>query len=389
MTRKSRLIKWLLISGSTLLVLAIIIGVWIPSYIKNKVNERLLTVGHYAVTYRDLDVAVWKGSYTIHDLQLTKVSTNIPVPFFSVEKIQFSIDWYSILSSELVGRVSLKNPVINFVRGPSESTSQTSFHDEWITVLNSLIPVPINNFFIEHGVISFHDFHSFPKIKLAITNITFSGNNLRNLEEKESILPATIRGRGDLYDGDIVLEIMVNPLQSQPLFAMDTRITGVSLVNLADFLKTYYNVTVTKGSIDIQHISKVTDATVQGFVKTSLTGVWAVPYKASDKHTKNRGDSLYKLASWRSSKNLVNDSIPVEGKIMKYSGNMWSLIGETLTYAFNCSIASSLEPSVKSPPLKRHKKQRNRLHAKEAEKKKGFLERIFGKKDDKEKKSRN
>src|SRR5690606_34599679 len=128
------------------------------------------------------------------------------------------------------------------------------------------IPVPINNFSVQHGAISFHDFHNFPKIELTINNITLSGDNLRNLEEKESILPATIRGKGDLYDGDIALEVLVNPLQRQPLFAMDAQITGVSLVNLADFLKTYYNITVTKGSIDIRHSSKATDATVQGYV---------------------------------------------------------------------------------------------------------------------------
>ena len=105
-----------------------------------------------------------------------------------------------------------------------------------------------------------------------------------------------------------------------------------------------------------------------------------------------RTDSLFKLASWHSrSSHPANDSIIIEGKIREYSGDMWSLVGETLTYAFNCSIRSSLEQSVKpkARPIKRSRKAIDPTHSKAPEKKKGFLEKLFGKKDDKEKKSKN
>ncbi|HYF68022.1 MAG TPA: DUF748 domain-containing protein [Ohtaekwangia sp.] len=393
MKGKSRLVKWSLMSGSALLVLAVVLGIWIPSYIKKAVNDRLQNVPDYKATYTDIDVTVWKGAYVIHKLQLAKPTTNIPVPFFRAEKIKFSIDWNSILSSSVVCNVSIENPIINFVRGPSESTSQTNLNGEWIAVLHSLTPVPINNFSTVQGAIWFRDFHSFPKIEVVIDNITLSGSNLRNQDEKESILPASITGKGNAYNGDIALHLALNPLQSQPLFEMNASLTGVSLVKLGDFLKVYYNLNITKGSLDIHHISKVTNATVQGSVKTFVNNVSASQYKTLNKNSQQiRTDSLFELASWRSSSNHpANDSLVIEGKIREYSGDMWSLIGETLTYAFNCSIRSSLEQSVKTKAqrTKRSLKTTDSAHSKEPEKKKGFLEKLFGKKDDKEKKSKN
>jgi hypothetical protein len=90
----------------------------LPYILLRFVNKELQTIPGYTGHVDDIDVHLIRGAYTIKVIKLDKTGGKIPVPFFSAEAIDLSVEWSAIFHGRLVGKIIVQHPIINFAKGP-------------------------------------------------------------------------------------------------------------------------------------------------------------------------------------------------------------------------------------------------------------------------------
>lgn len=77
--------------------------------------------------------------------------------------MKFYVEWRALFEGAWVGEIEFDSPVINFVKGPRESTTQVGVEKPWLDVITRLLPLDLNRFEIHNGTIHYRDFHSSPR----------------------------------------------------------------------------------------------------------------------------------------------------------------------------------------------------------------------------------
>src|SRR5450631_4711944 len=192
MKKISRKRKVVLIVLGSILALLIALRIALPYILLKLVNKQLQNIPGYTGHVEDIDVALIRGAYKIKSIKLEKTGGKIPVPFFSAPLIDLSLQWESLFHGRIVGKIEVDQPILNFVKGPTEETSQTKIDKSWTDVLKKLMPLKLNKFEIVEGEIHYRDFHSKPTFDIYSKNVHILAENLSNAEKNREILPSTI-----------------------------------------------------------------------------------------------------------------------------------------------------------------------------------------------------
>ena len=85
--------------GFAILLAAALIGarLYLPVWATGYVNRTLENIPGYTGSISDVDIHLYRGAYTIHDLKLFKKSKGIPVPFLDFKSSDLSIQWGALL----------------------------------------------------------------------------------------------------------------------------------------------------------------------------------------------------------------------------------------------------------------------------------------------------
>ena len=121
-----------------LVVALITFRLMLPSILLRYVNRQLTLIDGYQGHVDDIDVSLYRGAYTIRGIKLDKTGGKIPVPFFSAESIDLSVEWRALFHGRVVAEIVTNKPELNFVKGPSKETSQTnlkSMKEKFIIVI--------------------------------------------------------------------------------------------------------------------------------------------------------------------------------------------------------------------------------------------------------------
>src|SRR5450631_3271903 len=148
LTRKRKIVY--IVLGSLLIVL-IALRIALPYILLKLVNKELANIPGYTGHVDDLDVALIRGAYVLKDMKLEKTGGKVPVPFFSADVIDLSLEWKAIFHGAVDGKIKVEHPVLNFVKGPTEATSQTKIDSSWTDVVKKLMPLKINRLEIDGG----------------------------------------------------------------------------------------------------------------------------------------------------------------------------------------------------------------------------------------------
>jgi uncharacterized protein involved in outer membrane biogenesis len=107
-------------------LILITVRIALPYIVKDYVNKTLSEIPDYKGVVEDIDMNLLRGACEIEIVSLVKTDGKVPVPFFSADKIDLSVQWSALFEGSLVGEIILENPKINFVAGPTEEQSQSS-----------------------------------------------------------------------------------------------------------------------------------------------------------------------------------------------------------------------------------------------------------------------
>ena len=151
----------------------------LPFIVKDYVNDRLHALDAYDGSVADIDLGLWRGAYRIDGIEIVKKGGKQPTPFFDSERVDFSVEWHSLLNGSLVAEADFHQPQLNLVQARSEKQEQLGAEENWHAVLEELFPFKFNTVEVHDGTVTFrtpgiktNDALTAHKVNGIVTNIT-------------------------------------------------------------------------------------------------------------------------------------------------------------------------------------------------------------------------
>ena len=339
----------LIVLGSVLLLL-IALRIALPYILLNLVNKELTHIPGYTGHVDDLDVALIRGAYKLKRIKLEKTGGKVPVPFFSADLVDLSLQWASLFHGRIVGKIEVDGAILNFVKGPTEETSQTKIDKSWTEVVKKLMPLKLNKFEINEGQIHYRDFHSKPTFDIYTKNVHILAENLSNAEKNKEVLPSSVIASADVYGGKATASMKMDALAKYPTFDGKAKLVGLNLANLNNFIDAFAKFDIKSGEISIYTEAAAKDGKITGYTKPIIKDLKVLDWeKEKEKPLKVAYEAVVAAVAWvfkNHSKDQLATKVEFEGNIKKPDIDIWYVIGEVLRNAFIQALYPSLENSV-------------------------------------------
>lgn len=255
-----------------LVVVAILVAVRLalPVALKSYVNSELGKMKDYTGAVADVDVALLTSEYALDNLVLEKRGGEVPEPLLQIERVELGIDWDALLSAELVADIYALNPVLSFVDGPTEATSQLGGGPDWIARLNAIVPFQVNAFTAENGTVKLfrtEDSSGTDEIS-EISQISVEANNFTNTREENDEVFATFELSGMVQDtAPLKISAELDPIADPPEITLDASLVELPLTRLNALLRSYASIDAHAGNVEIYLEFASADGRFDGYVK--------------------------------------------------------------------------------------------------------------------------
>lgn len=364
---------------TVLIIIAVIIAIRLslPYVILNYANKTLAEMDGYNGHIEDIDLAIIRGAYKIDSIYINKVDsvTNKEIPFLAASVIDLSIEWKALFKGSVVGEVIVERPMIRFTKEKLEPDDVQKDSSDFRQVLDELMPLNINRLEFNNGTLQYIDNTSNPPVDVKMTDVHILALNLRNSYDSADVLPATVNGQATIYDGRMDLKMKLNPLAEVPTFDLTAEWKNTNLVKLNHFLQAYAKVDVNDGSFGLFTEVAAKEGEFTGYVKPLIENIDILGKE-------DRKDNFLQKA-WEGISGTVTEifenqpkdrfatKIPFSGKIEDPTANIWQAILQILQNAFIRALQPAIDQEISLGTVD-----------KEQQEDKGFLEKVFGGKDE-------
>jgi hypothetical protein len=266
--RKRRVWRWL--AGTLLVVIGLLIAarLALPSYLQSYVNRVLDRSPEYDGRIGTIEVSLWRGAYTIHDLDIVRTTHSVPVPFFESPRVDFSLDWKALFNGAARGKMVMQKPRLNFVHGPSIDETQTGVDQPWLSMIDDLYPFRIDRAEINDGQIHFHAFHTQPRVDVYLSDVEGTVTNLTNIEDSLDPLIARVQARGTAMESGVFeFDMQFDPQSHRPTFNLATRLLDLDVTRVNALARAYGDFDFEGGRLDFIMEAAVKDGFLDGYAK--------------------------------------------------------------------------------------------------------------------------
>ena len=355
--RFPRIVYWL--AGAV--VILVLVRLILPFGVKTYVNRQLNRSPDYSGQIGDVTIHLWRGAYRVHDIHILKKGGKIPVPFFSTQALDLSLEWSELFHGALVTKISIEQPSLNFISGPTKDQTQSGDENDWGATLKSLVPFDINQLTITNGQVHFQNLYSTPPVDIYVSDISVLATNFTNSRRLSQKLPAGVTARGKaLGNGGLDFEIHVNPLASHPEYELTGQLTNVDLVALNSFLRAYGKFDVARGDFALFTSFAAKDGNYDGYCKVFFHDLKVFSWEKEKK--KDALEIFWQaivgtLAT--AFKNQPHDQlatrIPITGTFDKTDVHVWATVTTLLRNAFIKSLVPQVDETKKVDSLEANK----------------------------------
>jgi hypothetical protein len=257
--------------GLGLLILALFGGlgrILLPFVVRNYVNRTLDRNSLYSGKIGKLQIHLWRGAYSIEDVQISKTTGNVPLPFLAAQRVDFAIQWYALLQRKLVGMLMIQQPELNFVDAPNEGEAQTGGGGPWLQMIGDLFPFRINRAVIQNGSIHFRTFESAKPVDVYVSHLNVSIDNLSNVHDETKTLVATVQAAALVMDqAKLELKVVLDPFSYRPTFHLALRLLGLDVTKVNDLALTYGKFDFKRGWFDLVIEADAKEGQITGYIK--------------------------------------------------------------------------------------------------------------------------
>lgn len=349
-TRMRRRDKWL-VAVAIVLIVGVAIRAALPTIVRDYVNDRLQALQGYEGHIDNIDIAMIRGAYGIDHIKVERTGSGEPVPFFSCDRIDLSVEWRSLLHGSLVAAGEFINPHLNLVAAENKQKSQTGAGVDWAARLAELFPFRFNTVRAHNGTVSFRA----PGIKTAdaikATRLEARITNLTNVVDSGKENFADFQVTAQVLDGGTAkITGSVDPTDPQPTFDVNLEVRKVTLPQVNPWLRQYIKAEAAGGDFELYMELAAADGKFQGYAKPMLRNV---DIASSEEHEEGLLKRIWEGVVDFAAKVLENDQtkevaarIPFSGSIKKPQTSIFETTVSVLHNAFVGAFARSLEGSV-------------------------------------------
>jgi len=303
---------------------------YLPVLIKDLVNQQLADIPGYEGEVQDIDIHLYRCAYTIHQLEIRKTGSGIPVPFANIETMDMAVQWNALLHGRVVAVIRVDKPILNFAVNPQGTQTQTGQGIDWAERVKKLAPIDINSVKITNGKVAYRDFSTDPKINLHIHNISGEVQNLRNVVDKDQPLPSLVVFRGDsIGNGKLQVFGRMNALATPTEMEMSLKLEKVDLPAINQYFQAFALIDVKKGDFDLYSEFKVHKGYVDGYVKPIATHVSLIDLQKDANPIDVAWEAVASLVLeifTNHSKDQFATKIPISGNINDVNTDSWAAI---------------------------------------------------------------
>ncbi len=341
---------WVLI----IVIILVAIRIALPFVAENYANDALQNMEGYYGSLKDIDINLFRGAYIIEELLIIDKSNAIEVPFMSIQAVDISVEWGALFDGAIVGKIILKNPVINFAI--DEEAKQEGTEANWQEVIKELLPIRINSFEINNGSITYYDFTTKPEVEVYVDNLNLVMTNLTNIESKEDTLPSYVSATGyTLGNGKLEVNAGFNALKEIPDLDLTLNLEQVNMPALNDFVRAFASLDVEQGIFNLYSEIVIDDALLSGYVRPVLENLEILDWE------EEKGGFLNKL--WEAvaggvraifenpSEEQVATQTPLKGNLnqMDLDAGIWPTIWGLFKNAFVEAFSKQTEDAIEFP----------------------------------------
>ncbi|WP_028694673.1 DUF748 domain-containing protein [Pseudomonas cremoricolorata] len=282
--------RWPLLSIAGLVALLVALHLALPWLVRDYLNGKLADMGEYRGEIADVDLAWWRGAYSINGLKIVKTSGKVPVPLLEAPLIDLSVSWHSLWYDQaVVAQVTFERPVINFVDGGSKQNSQSGRGTDWRQQLGKLLPITLNEVRIHDGNVRFRNFQSKPPVQLQATQLEASIHNLTNVRDQEGRRDASFEAKARLFgDAKVESSATFDPFSDFDDFQFRLRASDITLRQLNDFASAYGKFDFNAGTGDVVIEAQAENGRLNGYIKPLLRDVEVFDWQ-QDVENQNKG----------------------------------------------------------------------------------------------------
>ncbi len=259
--------KYKILIGITILLITI--RIILPYVVLHYANKRLANMKGYYGHIDDIDLFIYRGAYIINDIYLNKVdsASKKQTPFFKSRKIDLSIEWGALLHGSIVGELTFDSPELIFTKDETELSDVNKDTTNFRKLIKGFMPLEVNRFEVNDGIIRYIDNTSTPKVDVALTQTHILALNLNNVIDDEEVLPSTVTAQAYAYEGYLSFNMRLNAMADNATFDLNAEMKNTNLVLLNDLLKAYTNVDVHRGNFGLYTEMAAKDGNFKGYVK--------------------------------------------------------------------------------------------------------------------------
>jgi hypothetical protein len=359
-----------------------------PYVVEDYVNDRLASLESYDGHVGDIDIHLWRGAYSLDDIEIVKTGASRPVPFFRADRINLSVEWRSLFRGSIVSEASFLGPEVNLVQGRTEKDSQLGKEEDWHARLEEMFPFRFNTIEVVDGTVRFLA----PGIKTqdAITARQVNGeiSNLTNVIDSNKQAFADFHVTAAVLDGaPAVVAGSVDAFAEQPTFDVNLEVKKVQLPQANPWLREYIKADAEAGEFELYMELAAADGRFKGYAKPILQDV--------DIYRSNEEEQSALKRIWEGfldfAANVLENPdadqvaarIPFSGTLKDPKTNLFATIASVMRNAFISAFARSLEGSITLRDVKKNlgdidpnkeEKESSKKSAKESAKESGKSE---------------
>lgn len=238
------------------------------------VNRALEQSEIYQGVVGDVRVHLWRGAYSIDDIRMLKTTGNVAVPFFAAKRVEFAVKWRALWNGELVGRLALDEPELNFVAAEDAAGTQAGDGAPWLRIVSDLFPFAIDSAEIHNGHVAFRAFHTEPPVDVYLSQVEGTVRNLTNIHRDVTPLFARVEAHALAMDGaDLEVDALIDPLAYRPTFRLALRLLGLDVRKLNALAVAYGKFDLEHGWFDLVVQLDAKHGQVDGYIKPVFTNL--------------------------------------------------------------------------------------------------------------------
>ncbi|MGJ8666408.1 MAG: DUF748 domain-containing protein [Patiriisocius sp.] len=379
-----------------LLIVLIAARIYLPYYVKDHINKVLANIPGYYGQVDDVTISLYRGAYGINGMYLNKIDAETQVKFLNFPKNDISIEWKSLFKGKIVAEITMNSPEVIYVFEDQQTTPPEGEADveDWTKALTDIVPLEINHFEVYDGKVSFVQLSAEPNIDLSIEKVTLTADNLRNVIEKERVLPSPVTATGVSFGGgNVKLDGNMNIIKEVPDMDLAFSLENSNASALNDMTSYYSGLDFESGTFNLYSEIAIADGYLKGYVKPMIKNSKLIGKEDGFLETLWEGFvGFFKFVLKNQGTDTVATQVPIEGDLNDVKAGVWPTIGNIFKNGWFDAFKGETDNSIEfndafnddknlTPKERRQKRREERKENREAKKEndstEGFFKRLF------------